>query len=87
VGVRDYEPRAALDGGPTGLEVVKQIIVQAGGRLKPGGQLILEIGAPQEPAVRKLVEDRTEYELLPTIRDYAGHPRVVSARAHAPHTS
>jgi methylase of polypeptide subunit release factors len=40
----------------------------------------LEIGSPQETAVRKLVEDRGEYEMLPTIKDFAGHPRVVSAR-------
>ena len=80
VGVRDHEPREALDGGPTGLEVVGRIIVQAGSYLKPGGQLILEIGAPQETAVRKLVEERGEYELSPTIRDYSGHPRVISAR-------
>lgn len=80
VGVRDHEPREALDGGPTGLEVVDQIIAQAGGYLKSGGQLILEIGTPQEAAVRELVEDRSEYELSPTIRDYSGHPRVISAK-------
>ena len=80
VGVRDYEPHVALDGGPTGLEVVGQIIAQASGHLKPGGQLILEIGAPQETVVRKLIEDTARFDLLPTIHDYAGHPRVISAR-------
>lgn len=79
VGVREYEPHLALDGGPTGLEVVAGIVAQADGFLKPGGQLILEIGAPQEAAVRKLIEDRGGYELLATIRDYAGHARVISA--------
>jgi len=80
VGVRDFEPHAALDGGPTGLEIVAAIVEQAGRFLKPGGQLIMEIGAPQESAVRKLIENRGEYELLPTIHDYAGHPRVVPAK-------
>jgi release factor glutamine methyltransferase len=79
VGVRDYEPHRALDGGPTGLEVVGQIIAQASRHLKPNGQLIVEIGAPQESAVRKLVEDCGGFELLPTIPDYAKHPRVISA--------
>ena len=87
IGVRHFEPKAALDGGPTGLEVVGQIVAQAGQHLKPGGQLILEIGAPQESVVRKLVEDLGEFELLPTIRDYAGHPRVVSARLPRPSPS
>ena len=80
VGVRDHEPHAALDGGPTGLEVVGRIISAAGNYLKTGGQLILEIGAPQEAAVRKLLEDTDRFDLLPTIHDYAGHPRVVSSR-------
>ncbi len=80
IGVRDHEPHAALDGGPTGLEVVGQIIAQAARYLRPGGQLILEIGAAQESAVRDMIAKRGEYELLPTIFDYAGHARVVSAR-------
>jgi release factor glutamine methyltransferase len=87
VGVREHEPRAALNGGPTGLEVVQRIIEQVSRHLKPGGQLILEIGAPQESAVRKLLEDRGEYELLETIPDYARHPRVLSATLRSPRAS
>ena len=80
VGVRDYEPHLALDGGPSGLEVVRQIITQSSQHLKAGGHLILEIGTPQESAVRQFMEQCGEVEALPTIHDYAGHPRVVSAR-------
>lgn len=80
VGVRDHEPRVAFAAGPTGLEVVEPIIASASRWLKSGGQLILEIGAPQEAAVRQLIESRGEYDLSPTIIDYAGHPRVISAR-------
>jgi len=79
VGVRDFEPHLALAAGATGLEVVAAIIAAAPGRLRPGGQLILEIGAPQEFDVRRLVEQQGGYSLQPTIHDYAGHPRVVSA--------
>lgn len=79
-GVRDFEPREALDGGPSGLDVVKRLIDQAVPRLKRGGMLILEIGAPQEDAVRQLVAKVGAFELLPTVFDYAGHPRVVAAR-------
>jgi release factor glutamine methyltransferase len=80
IGVRDFEPHIALDGGPSGVEVVAAITGQAQRFLKPGGQLILEIGAPQEVAVRQLIESCSGYELLPTIHDYAGHARVISAR-------
>lgn len=79
VGVRDYEPRAALDGGADGLEVVRNIAKSAGRYLKSGGQLILEIGAPQESGVRQSVEATGDFGLSPTIQDYGGHARVISA--------
>ncbi len=78
-GVRDCEPHVALDGGPTGLEVAKRLVNQAAQRLRPGGQLIIEIGTEQELPVRETIEQQGLFELLPTIHDYASHPRVVSA--------
>lgn len=50
-GVRDYEPRTALDGGPTGLDMVARLIEESIPLLKPGGHLILEIGTDQEQPV------------------------------------
>ncbi len=78
-GVRDYEPHLALDGGPDGLGVVARLIDQAVPRLKPGGQLILEIGSAQEAPVRALIAAHPEMTLAPTIRDAANHPRVIRA--------
>ena len=78
-GVRDYEPHLALDGGPDGLRVVDRLIAGAPARLKPGGHLILEIGSDQEAPVRALIAARPEFELAPTIRDHANHPRVIRA--------
>lgn len=75
-----YEPRTALDGGAGGLVVVGRLVQQAAQFLRPGGALLLEIGARQEPAVRQLFGSQTGFELAPTIRDFAGHPRVISAR-------
>lgn len=48
---RDGEPRAALDGGADGLEVLRELIAGAGGRLRPGGYLLVEAGVDQAPAV------------------------------------
>jgi release factor glutamine methyltransferase len=79
-GVRDYEPSAALDGGADGLCVVARLIEQAGGLLRPGGVLILEIGTAQEGPVRGLIDQRGVFEVAPTLRDAANHPRVVWAR-------
>lgn len=79
VGVRDYEPHQALDGGPDGLDVVRRLIAQSAAVLKPGGHLILEIGTAQEEPVRALIEAQPIFALAPTIRDHAQHPRVIRA--------
>jgi release factor glutamine methyltransferase len=78
--VKDFEPRHALVAGPRGTEVIEHLIQQAAGRLNPGGRLLLETSPMIEPAVRSLVEVDTRFELAPTIKDLAGHPRVVQAR-------
>jgi release factor glutamine methyltransferase len=78
-GVRDYEPRRALDGGPTGLEIVTSLIEESVPFLKPGGHLILEIGTDQEKPVRSVIENQGKFRLEPTVHDHAGHPRVIRA--------
>jgi release factor glutamine methyltransferase len=78
-GVRDFEPRLALDGGPDGLRVVGRLIEQAVPLLKPGGHLILEIGTAQEQPVRNLIAAQAGLDLAPTLRDAANHPRVLRA--------
>src|SRR5262249_32363596 len=76
VGVRQFEPHRALDGGPDGFAVFGRIVDQARTFLKPGGYLILEIGSPQEQRARQCIEACPEYTLAPTIHDASGHPRV-----------
>ncbi len=43
--VREHEPAHALLGGPDGLDVVRDIMIAAGGYLRSGACLLLEIGA------------------------------------------
>lgn len=78
-GVRQYEPRMALDGGPDGLGVVARLIEECVGILKPGGHLVLEIGSDQERSVRALIEAQKHLCLAPTVHDHAQHPRVIRA--------
>lgn len=80
VGVRQYEPVLALDGGPDGFAVFDRLIDEARSRLVPGGWLIVEIGAPQEGPARQRIETYPEYELAPTVRDFSDHPRVLKTR-------
>lgn len=77
--VRDFEPRKALVAGPTGLEIIKKILIQAPACLNPGGYLLMEIGAGQVEAVLDLVKD--SWKEVETIKDYSGRPRVVCLKA------
>jgi release factor glutamine methyltransferase len=79
-GVRDFEPRLALDGGPGGFAVLERLVSQTAARLRQAGHLIIEIGAAQEKKARELIAANPAYELAATAHDYAGHPRVLKAR-------
>jgi release factor glutamine methyltransferase len=80
VGVRQYEPHAALNGGPGGYAVFDRLIREAPQHLRPGGYLIVEIGSPQEGPARQRIEAHGGYDVGPTIKDGSGHPRVLLAR-------
>ena len=80
VDVRNHEPRLALDGGPDGLAFYRRIAEDAGRFLKPGGVLLAEIGWTQEPAVRELFAAALGMAMLPSVKDGAGHWRVVGAK-------
>jgi len=71
-----HEPAVALDGGPDGLDVIRQICADAPARLERPGALALEIGAGQSAAVVELLRATGAAE-VETFADLAGLPRVV----------
>ena len=75
-----WEPRVALDGGADGLRVAREIIETSPDRIRPGGFLLLEIGAEQAEAIRRLVAASSRLEPARVRCDLAGRPRVVVAR-------
>lgn len=78
--IRDHEPRAALDGGPTGLREVERLLRQAPDFLRPGGVLAAEIGwdqGPQASAIARLCFPRA---IVGVKRDLAGLDRVLLVR-------
>ena len=81
--VRDHEPRLALDGGPDGLAVIDRIVAGAPRLLRPGGWLLLEVGAGQAPRVGERLGRTGAFDLTATRRDLAGVERVVAARRAA----
>lgn len=78
--VRDWEPRAALDGGVDGMDVIRRVWVDAAEWLRPGGGLLVEIGEEQGAATRALVEADPRYAAPCVHRDFRGAERVLEAR-------
>jgi release factor glutamine methyltransferase len=75
--VRKHEPHVALFAGAAGTTVIAPLLQQAAERLKPGGILFVEISPMIAERVEQLIRENSALELLPTLRDLAGHPRVV----------
>jgi release factor glutamine methyltransferase len=80
--VRDFEPAGALFAGPDGLDVIRALVPAAQKALKPGGWLVMEIGAGQADAVAALVE-QAGLALARVAPDLQGIPRVVVAQNYA----
>jgi release factor glutamine methyltransferase len=75
--IRDYEPRPALDGGPDGLDPIRRLLATAGTHLRPGGAILLEIGANQGTAVTALARRHLPQSDVQLHQDYAGLDRLV----------
>ncbi|HEY2762157.1 MAG TPA: peptide chain release factor N(5)-glutamine methyltransferase, partial [Pirellulales bacterium] len=78
--VKNFEPQQALLAGPRGTEVIERLVPQAAQHLEPGGWLLIEVSPMIEPAVRDLIIQHGGFELGSTIKDSAGHPRIVQAK-------
>jgi release factor glutamine methyltransferase len=77
--IRDHEPRLALDGGPDGLDIVREVVNDAAIALRPGGWCFLEIGDDQGEAVRGVLED-AGFSEISVLADYAGLTRFAKGR-------
>jgi release factor glutamine methyltransferase len=73
-----FEPAMALFAGTDGLADLRHIVADARRVLRAGGQLVLEHGHAQGPAVRALCAEHG-FETCATLRDLAGHERVTRA--------
>ncbi|MCH5156660.1 MAG: peptide chain release factor N(5)-glutamine methyltransferase [Clostridiales bacterium] len=74
--VKNFEPHLALDGGADGLKFYRILAEQAHLHLNKGGVLVLEIGYNQGEAVKALLEDKYNVEVM---KDYGGNDRIVIA--------
>jgi len=78
--VARWEPRAALDGGPDGLDVIRRLLGMASDRLGPGAALLVEIGAGQGSDVLGLAHRYFPGATVEIARDYADRDRMLCVR-------
>lgn len=72
VGVKDFEPRIALDGGEDGLDFYRRLAKDVNRYVARGGMLILEVGEDQAAEVLRLFSKR-DYAMV--IKDLEGKDR------------
>ncbi len=73
-----YEPVKAIDGGKKGLEIIKEILQQAGKYLHEDGMLFIEHDDTQKNYLETFCarEEQTELRYIKTINDLCGLPRL-----------
>lgn len=74
--VRDFDPLAALDGGPDGLEAYRAIAAGAGDFLEKDGVIGVEIGFDQKETVTAIFR-AAGFALVEAVRDYGDNDRVL----------
>ena len=75
-GVRNYEPKLALDGGLEGLSVIRKVVKKSSELLKAHGKLILEIGYDQKNSVKKMLKENNFY-INNIVKDLAKNDRCI----------
>jgi release factor glutamine methyltransferase len=79
-GPLSHEPPAALNGGPDGLDILKNLFVQSVKKLKPGGCVLAEIGEGQSIPVVNFIRDTYQGAQIETWKDLSGIERVTGLR-------
>jgi len=74
--ITNFEPRIALAGGEDGLDMVRRLLPQVQGKLRPQGCLLLEIGYNQGQAVNSLIARHLPRADIKLVSDLAGIDRV-----------
>ncbi|HEY2341846.1 MAG TPA: peptide chain release factor N(5)-glutamine methyltransferase [Chthoniobacteraceae bacterium] len=74
-----HDPPIALYGGPTGDELIRELIDAAPPHLQPGGLLALEIGRDQHATLCAFLATKNYHDIC-SRKDYAGNPRFLFAR-------
>jgi release factor glutamine methyltransferase len=80
VDVKSYEPHAALDGGPDGLDILRRVAAESSRRLKPAGWILFELSPEQGDAAQQILRE-VGLQSVASVKDLSGSVRVVKGRA------
>lgn len=78
--VKGYEPAIALRGGSDGLDLIRPLLADGPGYLRPGGLLLVEVAASRADQARSLAEANPSLEAVRVLKDLEGLARTVVAR-------
>ncbi|TAK24545.1 MAG: peptide chain release factor N(5)-glutamine methyltransferase [Chloroflexota bacterium] len=78
-GVRDWEPRIALDGGDDGLSPHRRLLAQAPSHLAAGGMVMLEVADDRGPLAREVFRSALPGATIDLLQDVFGRDRAVRA--------
>ena len=77
--VRDFDPRAALDGGADGLDFYRRLARESAAFLKPDGKIMVEFGDGQADAIKNIyIGEKWIVEAVK--EDYSHRARILVAR-------
>ncbi|MSQ12744.1 MAG: peptide chain release factor N(5)-glutamine methyltransferase [Dehalococcoidia bacterium] len=79
--IRSYEPSVALTPGPDALALMRQLLCEAPGQLRPGGACLLEFSPPQRSALEAIAQEAFPTGLVRVVKDLAGLDRVLAVAA------
>ena len=74
--VREFEPKKALVGGPTGLEMYERLAGQIHKKVRPGGVVLFELGENQKEGIEKLLVQHG-YKNISFLQDFNRKTRFV----------
>ena len=71
-----WEPKAALDGGEDGLDLIRRLLSQASSKVKEQATILLELDPEQVPAVEELAKQRFPQATTSVEQDLARQDRI-----------
>lgn len=76
--IRLFEPVSALDAGPDGLSVIRRLLPEVARVLRPGGSMLMEVGAGQAAVVQQCTQ-KAGFAFTRVHKDLSQKDRIVEA--------